>query len=583
MALSVPRPEHPRPAFFRERWRNLNGEWEFYNDLSGSGVDRRLYEAERFDGTIVVPFCPESKLSGVGYTDFMPSVWYAREIAVSADELRGRVLLHFGACDYRTTVYVNGKAAGSHVGGYTSFTFDITDCLTAGKNRLVVHAADDNRGETQPCGKQSRLYYSHNCDYTRTTGIWQTVWLEFVPDTYIEKIRIDATDLTGAVRLETHLNRYAANAALKAEAFFAGKKAGEAVLPLSGTVSGGTLSVAPVRLWNPGEPNLYDVTFTLLIDGKPADTVKSYFGIRRVDIDGIKVRINGKSVFQRLVLDQGFYPDGIYTAPTDESLRRDIELSMALGFNGARLHQKVFEERFLYHADRLGYIVWGEFGSWGIAINDPMTLHTMLPQWLESMDRDFNRPCLIGWCPHNETWDYAGSRQIDSNIAGLYRAAKAVDPTRPVIDTSGNYHTDKTDIYDVHDYTQKPDEMRARYGGGEMYEKYPDRQRYDGKRPFFMSEYGGIKWNEHTGADGKTVSWGYGEAPRTREEYIERYCGLADALLTAPGVMGLCYTQLTDVEQEQNGLYYYDRSPKFSPQEYARLKKAMTKKAAVED
>lgn len=494
------------------------------------------------------------------------------------------MLLHFGACDYRTTIYVNGKAAGSHVGGYTSFTFDITDFLTAGKNRLVVHAADDNRGETQPCGKQSRLYYSHNCDYTRTTGIWQTVWLEFVPDTYIEKIRIDATDLTGAVRLETHLNRYVPDAALKAEAFFADKKAGEAVLPLGGTVSSGTLSVQsrPPLESRRTQPLRRDVHAAHRRQaGRHGEELFRHppRGYRRDQGAHQRAsRCSSGSCSTRVSTPTAFTPrrpTSPYGATSSCPWR---SASTARGCT-----RKFSKSAFCTTPTGSGYIVWGEFGSWGIAINDPMTLHTMLPQWLESMDRDFNRPCLIGWCPHNETWDYRGSRQIDSNIAGLYRAAKAVDPTRPVIDTSGNYHTDRTDIYDVHDYTQKPDEMRARYGGGEMYEKFPDRQRYDGKRPFFMSEYGGIKWNEHTAADGKTVSWGYGDAPKTREEYIARYCGLADALLSAPGVMGLCYTQLTDVEQEQNGLYYYDRSPKFSPQEYARLKTAMTKKAAVED
>ena len=583
MNRQIPRPEHPRPAFMRDSWLNLNGEWEFFNDLSASGVDRRLYEADRFDGKINVPFCPESKLSGVGFTDFMPSVWYARNIDVDEKVLKGRVLLHFGACDYITTVYVNGVAAGSHTGGYTSFVFDITDRLKAGSNRLVVHASDELRSSRQPCGKQSRLYYSHNCDYTRTTGIWQTVWLEFVSANYIEKVRINANDTAGKVRVETYLNAYLKDAVLRAEVTYRGAKAFEGEFPVQGVRNDICFAVSPVMLWNVGEPNLYDVKFTLLVKGAPVDSVNSYFGIRRIDIDGKKVRINGKSVFQRLVLDQGFYPDGIYTAPDDAALKRDIELSMALGFNGARLHQKVFEERYLYHADKLGYIVWGEFASWGIDIFDPYTLHTMLPQWLESMDRDYNRPCIIGWCPHNETWDCAGKQQLDTNISLLYQATKAADPTRPVIDTSGNYHTADTDIYDVHDYVQEPDEFRKRYLGEEKFEKWPTRQHYDGKSPFFMSEYGGIKWQESASVESKTQSWGYGNTPKSRDEYCSRFCGLAEALLDSETVMGLCYTQLTDVEQEQNGLYFYDRSPKFTDSEYARLRASLTKKAAIED
>ena len=579
----IMRDEYPRPSFVRENWQSLNGEWEFYNDLCASGDDRKVYNAERLESTINVPFCPESELSGIHFLDFMPSVWYARNISLKKEQLNGRVLLHIGASDYKTVLYVNAKRVGQHIGGYTSFSFDISEYLKEGENRLVINVLDDLRSGKQPCGKQSRKFYSHTCDYTRTTGIWQTVWLEFVPKIYLKKVDVTATDLNGTVILRPTLSRYVANAYLKTVINFEGKIVSERDFPLSGETSICAVMLSEPKLWNVGEPNLYDIEYTLYVDSQPIDNVKSYFGIRRIDIDGYKVLINGKSVFQRLILDQGFYPDGIYTAPSDEALKRDIELSMNLGFNGARLHQKVFEERYLYHADKAGYLVWGEFPDWGMDITSLDALHEMLPQWLDSIERDYNHPCIIGWCPHNETWDLDRRAQIDSNISVIYKATKRVDPTRPVIDTSGFYHTEKTDIFDVHDYEQEVDVFKAKmqaHAKGKYYIPFPDRQSYDGKSPYMVSEYGGIKWNNKR--DDK-VSWGYGNGPETADELIARYCGLTQAILSANNICGFCYTQLTDVEQEANGLYYYDRSPKFSEEQYGLIRKTNTLKAAIEE
>lgn len=582
---TFPRSEYPRPQFVRDNWMNLNGEWEFFNDLSASGIDRELWKSEKFDGKITVPFCPESDLSGVGYKDFMPSVWYAKNIEITEEQLKGKIILHFGACDYITSLWINGNLAGKHKGGYTSFEFDITEFLCAGSNRIVVNALDDVRSAKQPAGKQSSKSYSYGCFYTRTTGIWQTVWLEFVPTAYISKVKVNATDLGGVVLLETSLNSYCKNAELKVEAFLDGEKVADECFSLQGTVSSQSFKVSKIKLWAAGEPNLYDVVYTLVIDGKSVDTVKGYFGIRRIDIDGYHVRINGKSVFQRLILDQGFYPDGIYTAPTDEALKRDIEYSMELGFNGARLHEKVFEERFLYYADKIGYLVWGEYSNWGIDISDPMTLHTYLPEWLESVERDYNHPSIIGWCPYNETQD----GQVDSNISAVYLATKAVDSTRPVIDTSGWRHTEKTDIYDIHNYNQDVDFFRAlkeKHLAGEAFVNDMNIKRgfgYDGKLPYMVSEYGGIKWiPQMDGNNDRKVSWGYGNAPKTVEEFCDRYCGITAAIMDIPTIMGFCYTQLTDVEQEQNGLYYYDRTRKFSDEIYEKIRKTNMAKAAIE-
>jgi hypothetical protein len=291
------------------------------------------------------------------------------------------------------------------------------------------------------------------------------------------------------------------------------------------------------------------------------------------------ILLNNKPVYQRLVLDQGFYPTGIYTAPTDEDLRNDIEISMGLGFNGARLHEKVFEARFLYWADKLGYLVWGEHANWGLNITTPMGLERFLPEWIEVLERDYNHPSIVGWCPFNETWDLNGTKQDDNILKLVYQATKAIDKTRPVIDTSGNFHV-ITDIFDVHDYDQNPETFSQRYEGlktGEdVYVSFPQRQKYDGQ-PYFVSEYGGIWWNP-----GQTDqnSWGYGNRPKSEEEFIKRYKGLTETLLQHPKMCAFCYTQLYDVEQEVNGLYTYDRKPKFDPE---IIKAVNSQKAAIEE
>lgn len=570
---NLPRPEHPKPQMERKNWQNLNGVWEFAFDFGRSGRDRRWELREHLDREILVPFCPESVLSGIGYTDFIPAVWYLKQFSVQKEQLQGRVLLHFGAVDYACRVYVNGVEAGSHEGGYTSFSMEITELLTEGDNRLTVYAEDDTRGGRQPKGKQSSRYASSGCDYTRTTGIWQTVWLEFVPKTYIKQVKYYPNVAEGSILIQAET---AGNGRFRAEAFWEGRSCGKAETTVSAGNAGLTLFLSEKHLWEVGKGNLYDLVLTL-----EEDQVHSYVGLREVRMDGYRFLLNGTSVFQRLVLDQGFYPDGIYTAPDDAALVKDIELSLAAGFNGARLHEKVFEERFLYHCDRLGYLVWGEMANWGIDLSDGDALNIYLPQWMEALHRDFNHPAIIGWCPFNETWDYEGRRQNDAVLRNLYRMTKYADPTRPCIDTSGNYHV-MTDIYDVHSYIQDVEQFAACYEdfrneGGSFWDEHSARQHYTQGLPMFVSEYGGIKWNPNeTGTEG----WGYGEGPESEEAFIERYRGLTDVLLDHPKMFGFCYTQLYDIEQEQNGLYYYDRTPKFDMEIFRKIN---SRKAAIEN
>ncbi|AIQ16879.1 beta-galactosidase [Paenibacillus sp. FSL H7-0357] len=577
---TLPRPEYPRPDFVRTEWINLNGQWQFEIDHGKSGKERGYHDkGHDLSGTITVPFCPESKLSGVEYTDFMAAVWYKRELTLPENWTNGRTLLHFGAVDYMAEVWVNGVSVGTHRGGYTSFSFDITSNLLPGGNVISVYAEDDVRSGRQPRGKQSEMFHSHGCDYTRTTGIWQTVWLEQVPDVYLSDMKVVPDPDNACVHLEVKVHGNVSGGILTASALYDSRSVGETRVLVSGHSVKLTLPLSEVHLWEVGNARLYGLKLSLHTQGRETDTVDSYFGLRTVLLDGMKFLINGKPVFQRLVLDQGFYPEGIYTAPGDEDLRKDIEISMGLGFNGARLHEKIFEPRFLYWADQLGYLVWGEHANWGLNITGAESLARFLPEWLEGMQRDYNHPALIGWCPFNETWDRDGTKQNNDVLRIVYEVTKRMDPTRPVIDTSGNFHV-VTDIFDLHDYDQNPQTFRERYepmkDGGEVFNTFPDRQTYEGQ-PYFISEYGGIWWNPQQ-KDEK--SWGYGDRPATEEAFIERYEGLTQVLLDHPMMFGFCYTQLYDVEQEVNGLYTYDRQPKFDPELIRRIN---SRKAAIEE
>ncbi len=558
--MNIPRPEYPRPQFRRPTWLNLNGPWQFEIDHGASGRARGLIEKDPLDQTIQVPFCPESQLSGIGYKDFMAAVWYRRTFTLPEEALEGRVLLHFGAVDYQAEAWVNGKSVGVHSGGYASFTFDITEAAVAGENTLVVCADDKQREGRQPFGKQSDRYKSYACSYTRTTGIWQTVWVEWVPDTYMQSFRLTPDAENGTVLVDVQLNKPIKNAWLTAIATFENALQGVKTAFIDDDKVQLLLSVEDKHLWGPGHPALYDLKLELSAEGKTVDAVDSYFALRSVCFRGKTFLLNGEPLFQRLILDQGFYPDGIYTAPSDDALVHDIEMSMAMGFNGARLHQKVFEQRFLYHADRLGYICWGEMPSWGIDPARPQTLGIFLREWLEVMERDYSAPSIIGWCPFNEVWGESNCGQRDLTLQVTYRATKAVDKTRPVIDTSGGWHTE-TDIFDTHDYEQSVEIFKERYApGAPLYDRFESHQHYDGVKPMFVSEYGGIRWTNDV------YGWGYGIGPKTEEEFIERYRGLTTALLNNPEHCGFCYTQLTDVEQEQNGLYTYERVAKFPPE-----------------
>lgn len=564
------RTEHPKPQFMRDHWECLNGTWDFEYDPGQSGEARGMHlPGTAYSMKIEVPFCPESKLSGIRNVDYMYSVWYRRSFDISAEQLKERVLLHFGAVDYLATVYVNGGPVGTHRGGYTSFVFDITDFLNEGTNVIALNAQDNARDHLIPCGKQSYEYASGGCLYTRTTGIWQTVWLEFVPRIRIESITYRTEPDSGTVTLEANV---IGRAQLRAEIFYKGRPMGEDCVVPSGDTATLAVKLKETHLWEIGHGRLYDVAISY-----GEDVVHSYFGLRSVRMDGYRFLLNGKPVFQRLVLDQGYYPDGIYTAPSDEALLADIDRGIAVGFNGARLHQKVFEERYLYYCDLRGYMVWGEYPSWGVNPSRPELIYRILPEWMEVVQRDRNHPSIITWCPFNETWDICGCKQFDELPMLVYLTTKALDPTRPCVDSSGCFHI-STDIFDVHNYEQDPVALAAAYDSlvtdGTITDRYAERQPYPKGMPVHVSEYGGIGW----AMDGD--AWGYGNGPQTKEEFYTRLKGLTDALLRNPCLCGFCYTQLTDVEQEQNGLYTYDRRLKFDAE---KLRGIFTAAAAIEE
>ena len=581
--IFIPRNEHPRPDRMRENWINLNGTWDFEIDNSMVGVAKEFYKRNSLDGKITVPFCPESKLSGVQHTDFMNSVWYRRDLDIPAEWAGKRVILHIDACDYDTTVYVNGKAVGNHKGGYTSFQFDITDYLIESGNYVTICAVDDIRSCKQMAGKQSQKFGSYGCYYTRTTGIWQTVWLEAVEESYVTAYKVFANISEPSVAIDVLTSNASLGAELTVEAFYEGRPMGKAVTYVNSHSTTVNILLSEKHLWECGNGRLYDLVFTLKQDGK-SDVLNGYFGLREVALTKEKgLQINGKTVFGRFVLDQGFNPDGIITAPNDEHLIFDIEASMRCGFNGARLHQKVFEPRFLYHADRLGYMVWDETGNWGLDHTLDSNIYNFLPEWLEEVERDFSHPSIIGWCPTNETWDKFGRQQSNIFLDTVYDVTKVIDKTRPVITSSGSYPTERTDVHDVHDYEQDPEKFKFNYSripegivNDQLFRMNPKRQISKTHLPIFVSEYGGIGWVMSKDGSG----WGYGKSVKDEAEFFERLKGLTDALLDNPCVFGYCYTQLTDVEQEQNGLLTYERKFKFAPERYHEI---FARKAVIED
>ncbi len=561
---NFPRPEYPRPQFMRSQWLNLNGKWTFAFDFGKSGKERGFAESRGFDRPIIVPFCPESPLSGVNHKDFINAMWYQRNITVPAGWEGKNIMIHFGAVDYECEVFIDGNSVGKHWGGTSSFKFDITPYVNPGEtHNLVVYVQDDTRSSLQPAGKQCPAYKSRGCHYTRTTGIWQTVWMEPVSKYGLESCHIIPDLDQKKFYIRPHFYALREGQKFRVRIKFSQETVSKSEVFASNTVICDLRVKKPI-IWSPKSPFLYDIVFEVIDNsGEVIDEVKSYMGMRKVHIEGNQVFLNNKPYYLRLVLDQGFYPDGIWTAPSDAALKRDVELSMKAGFNGARLHQKVFEERFHYWADRLGYLTWGESSSWGIDLSSGEAGRNFLTEWEEIIVRDRNHPSIIAWTPFNEAW--SGGDQPKRLIVNAYSLTRNLDPTRPVNDSSGGLHV-KTDLWTEHTYEQNPQKLRELLTLSEdklVWRRYPEKSSsYEGQ-PYLIDEYGGIKWIPSKDKIYADDSWGYGEDPTTLEEFYARLEALTDVILGMKYICGFCYTQLTDVEQEQNGIYNFDRTEKF--------------------
>ncbi len=588
-AQPIPRPEHPRPDFQRDTFLNLNGTWQFAFDDADQGLREKWYTpGHALDQRITVPFAYQTKLSGLGPTDEIhPVLWYRRSFAVPQEMAGKRVLLRFGAVDFEARVYVNGELCGLHRGGYTPFCMDVTAFLKDGENDLCLRVRDDPDC-AQPRGKQYWARGLMGCWYTPVSGIWQTVYLEAVGETALIRAHITpefdrhacVVDLecdhapTQDVEIEVALSHKGD----PVRAIRTLSRAKRISLPVDLIVEE---SLAPMHVWTPERPELYDVDITLRQGGEVLDHVRTYFGMRKIEVRDGKVYLNNCPLYQRLVLDQGYWPDSLITPPSDEAIREDIRLTLELGYNGARKHQKLEDPRYYYWADRMGLLVWGEIPSpYEFCEESVDALYKTLRGFI---DRDFNHPSIITWVPLNESW---GVRQIYTDRKQqalarlLYQEAKALDGTR-MVSVNDGWEQVETDICALHDYAADGAVLAAHFASREQVEKhacdwrpcYAQGVTPTGKEAFLVTEYGGIAFTNIglQGDAGGMESWGYHDKVNSEEAFFERFRGVTDAIRAIPYCQGYCYTQLTDVIQEVNGLLTPDRRPKVDVKRFAAL------------
>jgi beta-galactosidase/beta-glucuronidase len=577
-SAAIPRPEFPEPQFERTDWLTLNGEWQFGFDDADAGVDARWFAADHaLDKKITVPYCFESRLSGIGDTGFHPWVWYRREVTLPESWRTRRTLLHFGAVDYQAGVWVNGQLAGSHEGGNTPFSFDVTPLLKAGTNVITVRAWDPPLDKLIPRGKQYWEAKSKSIFYTRTSGIWQPVWLEAAGAGYLERVHI-VPDPLGSVTFNGTFSHAKDTDQMRVTIFDGESEISRGNTPVALGRASTALRVVKPRLWSVEDPKLYNVTVELWRNDQMVDRVKSYFGFRTVETHDGRVWLNGKPIYLKMILDQGYWPESILTPPTDEAIQYDIRMTKEMGFNGARKHQKVEDPRFLYWADRMGLLVSGEMAnSQGF---DEQYVARFNREWTEAVLRDINHPSIVIWAPLNESWgvpDLRDQRQ-QNHLKELYTYTHTLDGSRLVIDNEGWMHTDQTDLFAIHDYTKNGPLLWERYRDlGRKPVRIPDNGRpaliggyeYNGS-PIYLSEFGGIAYIP-AGQNVPQESWGYAGVEKSEADAFERLESIYRGLEHIPQITGICYTQLTDVEQEVNGLMTYDRKLKFDAKKVKAL------------
>ncbi|MFL6258378.1 MAG: glycoside hydrolase family 2 protein [Thermoanaerobaculia bacterium] len=569
---------HPRPLLQRESWTSLNGAWDFVIDANARW---RTPREVRWNGTITVPFAPETEASGIGDTGFYRRCWYRRTFDIPPLGKNERLLLHFGAVDWAATVWVNGGLAGCHEGGYTPFSLDLTDLLVDGPQMVVVRADDDPADLAKPRGKQDWQLEPHSIWYPRTTGIWQTVWLERVPATWI-----------GSVRWVPNLERWE----IGFEAWVEGEPRERLWLSVKLWANGQLLADDTYKvvagevhrrialsdpgiddfrnelLWSPEKPTLIEAHLHLWAGREEQlDTVKSYTALRSIAVQGNRLVLNGRPYYLRMVLDQGYWPESGMTPPSDAALQRDVELVKAMGFNGVRKHQKIEDPRFLYWADRLGLLVWEEMPS--AYRFTKRSIQRLTREWMEAVRRDLSHPCIIAWVPFNESW---GVPNLPDNlpernwVRALFHLTKTLDPTRPVIGNDG-WESIATDIIGIHDYDGNPEQILKRYHAEDVLPRLLKQERPGGRLlvleehvadslPVMLTEFGGVTESKVKG------TWGYSRA-QSSEDLAERYRELLYAVSSLSLFSGFCYTQFTDTYQEANGLLRADRTEKFSLEE----------------
>lgn len=564
----TPDANYPRPRFVRSRWLSLDGPWAFSFD----GV--RSPPQVTWTHEIRVPFAPEAPLSGIHDTAYHPVAWYRRDFTLPPDWQGQRVVLHFGAVDYRATVWVNGYQVAYHEGGHTPFSADITEVLTSGEQTVIVRAEDDPLELDKPRGKQDWLLEPHSIWYPRTTGIWQSVWLEPVSTTHLAEVRFTPVLEQFAIRTEVTING-PLEAGLRLELTL--RHHNTVLIDDSWRVTGPLLArtlhlpdpgIDDARqpfLWSPENPVLLDVTLRLTRDHTVLDEVNTYTALRSVGWRERAFLLNGRPYFLRLVLDQGYWEDGLLTAPSPDALRRDVELAKAMGFNGVRKHQKIEDPRYLYWADKLGLLVWAELPS--AYRFGPGAARRLTHEWIEVINRDYSHPCIVAWVPFNESWglpDLCASSAQRHLLQALFHLTKALDPTRPVSGNDGWEHL-ISDLLTVHDYSRDAGVLAARYRDQDSVQAALRTFKPGGHtlllegmlyqdQPVILSEFGGIRYSP------TRSGWGYDDA-RSPEELLEKYRALVVAA-SQPGLAGFCYTQFADTFQESNGLLFMNREAK---------------------
>ncbi len=570
-------PSHPNPAFRREEWLDLCGSWEFQPDPDDRGQTEGWSSGAPFTAAIRVPYAPETPASGIGDPHLGAVCWYSRRIAVPDRWRARRIWLHFGAVDYACQVWVNGRLLGSHQGGYTPFAFDITDALGwSGQDVIVVRVEDMPSERAQPRGKQTTEARPEGILYTRTSGIWQPVWLEPTPSVALQSVRVTPNLSARSARVEVETDRAPGRpATIIVSVAWQGQTMAEVSQPLSGLRLALEVNLpaehASTHFWTPSQPHLYDIDVQLRVEGEGKDRVQSYFGLRSVTTANGRLALNGEPLYLRMVLDQGYFPQTGLTAPDGAAFRRDILLVKAMGFNGVRKHQKIEDPRFLYWCDRLGLLVWEEMPA--AYEFTPQAVTRTLAEWPEIIRRDYNHPSIIAWVPLNESWGVphlAVDAEQQSYAKALFHLTKTLDGGRLCVANDGWEHT-CTDLLTVHDYTQDADVLRQRYRTRANILGFRPGNRplwlgdADCQCPVLVTEWGGIALASAAPQGG----WGYGTAA-SADDFLAAYRALVRALNASNIVQGFCYTQLTDVEQEQNGLLTMDRQPKVSIAEIRR-------------